>query len=378
MSAGDYYILGAAPGAWGWLFNLCLLFSGMFSDVLIVKIFLTSGFAFMLVHAVTGLPSASDGVLAPLPRILPMDMVIFSVLNLFVHGFGAYRLIRDERPIELRNEEEERTWRFFFRRSGMERLEFKEVLKRGRFQSFRAGEAIMRQDQPLQKLCLLIEGAVEIRATYSSSEPFTRRLVSGAFFDLAVANVFGIKVGLFTKQFEATALTDCRVLCWTFEAVDEMATRAAPSVGAFWRNMLLYTVAAALNAGGDEVEGTTGRVSSSGDLEPAGLYEGTVRSDDFDRPLAEDELPLPRLRAACALLRRALHPLPPPGLRHTGTGASGVPARTRLLARREAASRAAGEAVSQGARSSTSSPSVRVSSSSMSTMVATPTAVVIQ
>ena len=70
---------------------------------------------FMLVHAVTGLPSASDGAATPMPRLLPIDMLVFSAINLCVHGFGAYRLIRDERPIKLKNEEEERCWRFFYR-----------------------------------------------------------------------------------------------------------------------------------------------------------------------------------------------------------------------------------------------------------------------
>ena len=341
---GDY-IIGSAPGVWGWLFNFSLFFAGMFSDLLLVKLCLTSGFAFMLIHAATGLPSANDVAAAPLPRVLPLDMVIFSSINLLIHGFGAYRLIRDERQITLRNEEEERTWRFFFRRSGMERLEFREVLRRGTFRSFRKGEIIMRADQPLQHLFLLIEGAVEIRATYNSDEdPFTRRLASGAFFDLAVANVFGIKIGLFARRFEAEALTDCRVLCWSFEMVDEMANRVAPSVGAFWRNMLLYTVSAALNHVDVHHCVETHAVTSAGEPEPAGWYEGKVRSADFDLPLAQDELPPPRLQAALSVVCSALHPFPPPGLRHTGMGKSGGPARTRLLARREAAAGASGEA----------------------------------
>jgi hypothetical protein len=354
------YVLGSTPGLWGWLFNFCLFFAGMFSDLLIVKLCLTFGFAFMLVHAVTGMPTAgAGGIAAPMPRVLPMDMLVFSAINLCVHGFAAFRLIRDERKIELRNEEEERTWRFFFRRSGMERLEFKEVVRRGSFKSYRAGDKIISGDEPMQQLCLLIEGAAEMHIAYHALKPpYKRRVASGAFFDLAVANCFGIKIGLFSKRFEATALTDCRVLSWSFKMVDEMATQAAPSVGAFWRNMLLFTVAAALN-NLDELDGcTTGAVTSSGELEPPGWYEGTVRSADFDRPLAPDELPQPRLQAACSLLRRALNPLPPPGLRHTGTGFSGVPARTRLLARLEADAHSSGQASPRPRDASTSSSAV--------------------
>ena len=68
-----------------------------------------------------------------------------------------------------------------------------------------------------------------------------------AFFDLALANVFGIRIGLFALSYEATARTDCRLLIWSFEAMDEMASSCSPSVAAYWRNMLLHTVSAALS-----------------------------------------------------------------------------------------------------------------------------------
>ena len=87
--------------------------------------------------------------------------------------------------------------------SGMERLEFREVGGAGR------SIVPQRRDYCADRrysIFLLIEGAVEIRATYNSDEdPFTRRLASGAFFDLAVANVFGIKIGLRARRFEAEA-----------------------------------------------------------------------------------------------------------------------------------------------------------------------------
>ena len=112
----------------------------------------------MLVHALTGLPSASDGIATDEPRVLFLDMVAWASLNALLHGFGAYRLIRDERSVALRNEEEERVWRFFFRRAGMERLEFREVVRRGEFHTVAAGETICRSDQLFQRFCLLIDG----------------------------------------------------------------------------------------------------------------------------------------------------------------------------------------------------------------------------
>jgi len=69
------------------------------------------------------------------------------------------------------------------------------------------------------------------------SEPQVLR--SGDFFDLAVANVFGVKIGFTAERFEERAVTQVRALCWPFARVDEMATECAPSVAAFWRSMLL-------------------------------------------------------------------------------------------------------------------------------------------
>ena len=104
------YLIAPVPGVWGWSFNLCLFASGIFSDLLLIKVCLTLGFSFMLVHALTGLPSASDGIATDEPRVLFLDMVAWASLNALLHGFGAYRLIRDERSVALRNEEEERVW----------------------------------------------------------------------------------------------------------------------------------------------------------------------------------------------------------------------------------------------------------------------------
>ena len=47
----DYFI-ASVPGVWNWAFNLCLFASGLFSDLLLIKLCLTLGFSFMLVHAI--------------------------------------------------------------------------------------------------------------------------------------------------------------------------------------------------------------------------------------------------------------------------------------------------------------------------------------
>jgi len=121
-----------------------------------------------VVHALAGMPAWGDGLAAPAPRLLPPDMLGWAVVTGLFHVVATARLLRDERPVAF-TEEEERAWRLFYRRSGMERLEFREVVRRGAFESFAPGAVILAPDAPLQRLCLLVEGLVEINATYRSS-----------------------------------------------------------------------------------------------------------------------------------------------------------------------------------------------------------------
>ena len=333
---GGNYFLANAPGVWAILLNICFFCSGIFSDLLLIRLCLSMGFMLQIINVLTGMPSWGDGAATATPRVLVMDLLVWAIVTGLLHWVASFRLLRDEREIKLRNEEEERIWLFFYRRSGMERLEFQEVVRRGKFQDFRAGETIISAEEPLQRFCLLVEGVVEIQVTYHASPSPARRLYSGAFFDLAVGNVFGVKVGFAHTKFEARASTDCRLLVWSFEAVDQMAVACAPSVGAYWRNMLLYSVAASLNQLDDPDGCPTALVNSAGEREPEGWAEGRARSADFDSPLRDDERPASRVRAFARLLLRSIHPLPPPGIRHAGMPDSGVAARNRALARRAA------------------------------------------
>jgi hypothetical protein len=56
-----------------------------------------------------------------------VDGIAWSAICLLLHGFALCRLVFDERTVKFQTEEEEQLWRFFYRRSGMGRLEFKQV-----------------------------------------------------------------------------------------------------------------------------------------------------------------------------------------------------------------------------------------------------------
>lgn len=79
-------------------------------------------------------PSAAAGAATGYPRWqafavgpISVDGLVWSSICLLLHGYALISLLLDERRIKFRSTDEEQLWRFFYRRSGMGRLEMKEV-----------------------------------------------------------------------------------------------------------------------------------------------------------------------------------------------------------------------------------------------------------
>lgn len=326
----------AQPSAlWGQSANVSFFLAALFSDVLLIRIFLAFGFIFLLANALAMYPSAPDVYFnTSFPEYTVfLDSIIWCLITVPFHFFAIYRHLKDEMPVDL-DEDDELLWRFFYRRSGMPRLEFREVRRRASQVSFKAGDTIVVSSDSLSYLHLLVEGCVEFVVDYNGVPGEPRVLRSGSLFDLEIANIFGVSIGFENEGFEAVAKTDCVLLRWSFEAVDEMANRCAPSVASYWRNMILYTVATELN------HTHTGQshvfVGASGHAEGA-RYENGERSRDFTEPLLEwEQPPKTTCKTIFSLLRNSINPFPPPGLRHTALPQSGYNAQIRLQTVRKA------------------------------------------
>ena len=147
---------------------------------------------------------------------------------------------------------------------------------------------------------------------------------------MEIANVFGVHVGFESEHFSAQALTDCKVMRWSFEEMNRMACHCAPAVGAYWRNLLLFTVANELNRQHAGVQ-TRGANDSRGNVESEDWILLGAPSRDFTRPLDEDEIP-PKV-TVWSVIHWALskiNPWPLPGMRHSALPLSGVTARNRV------------------------------------------------
>ncbi|PSC68883.1 expressed protein isoform D [Micractinium conductrix] len=194
-------------------FLLADLVSGTSAHVLLIRFFLCCAYIWLIVSGVLGLPRwpgmESTGNLA-------VDTICWSSICLFFHGLSLYRLLHDERRIKFNSEDEEQLWRFFYRRSGMGRLEFKQVLKHGRWLRVAAGQAIIWGRDMHLRFCVLVEGLASLQHVYDGEQEPTRLQYSGCCFDQNLLNVFGVYVHFEKSEahlLNVEALSDCLLYC---------------------------------------------------------------------------------------------------------------------------------------------------------------------
>ena len=202
------------------LCNLSFLLAALVSDVLLIRLFLSLAYIFLLTAAALGLPkwpdAASTGYISvggcaakaaaasaackahqallllrtplthhtsrPAPPTFP-DTLVWAGLALFFHLLSLCRLLWDERPVRFASEDEEQLWRFFYRRSGMGRLEMQQVLRYGGWRRVAAGEPILRGHEARLNFCLLVEGRASVRSMHQQHVETPRPQFSGCCFD---------------------------------------------------------------------------------------------------------------------------------------------------------------------------------------------------
>lgn len=342
-----YLVLPGGPLAQ--LSNVSFFLAAVFGDLLLLRFFLSMAYVFLFISALLGQPrwpsvASTDAAF--------LDTIIWSALSGALHIVALVRLILDERRITFKTDDEEQLWRFFYRRSGMGRLEMKQVLKFGRWRRVKAGEVILDPVGACSNLCLMVEGVGKFAAANGEPESgvpaVTEKLVSGCFFDMRLLNVMGLYIGFEgygpEKWFAAVAKTDCLIYEWSIEDLNIMATQCSPAVGQAWRNLLATQIG--LTLAWREVPNRPPG-SSLGEPESNAILFG-MRSRDFTDPLRGYEGRKQWTRTG--LLKsaiRSFHLLMPPGIRHTNIPVHGVMARNRMIALKESQLRIAARTESE-------------------------------
>lgn len=359
----------APGGIFSFLAALSFTFSSLFSDILIIRVSLLFAYVFLLITGALGNPLwpgvEGDGKIS-------LETIVFAAINVVTHSTAIARLLYDERPIRFDGEDEERLWRFLYRRGGFEPLEARKVMDRGTFRRVPQGGVVLSEEEASDKLCLLVEGKASFRRrqiiyscdgdgcsrvdTTSGTRLASRGedskdiedvqgvLLSGSIFDMRLTSIFGVYTGFegvqtnTVKTFSATATGDCLVFDVPFENLDELASHCGPAVSSCFRNLLLCDVALQLEY---RMDGHA--VCSTGVPEDDAYREGAP-SRDFSQPLDDAESSVrSRIASFLRLFGDSFSWLVPSGMRHVGLRGlprTGLAARRRLRAKQQAKERA--------------------------------------
>ena len=342
----------APVGIFSFLAALSFTFSSLFSDILIIRVSLLFAYIFLLITGALGNPLwpgvEGDGKIS-------LETIVFAAINVVTHSTAIARLVYDERPIRFDGEDEERLWRFLYRRGGFEPLEARHVMDRGTFRRVPEGGVLLSEMEASDRLVLLVEG----KAAFCRRQIVDSRgnediedvqgikgvLLSGAIFDMRLTSIFGVYTGFegvqtnSVKTFSATATSDCLVFELPFEKLDELASRCGPAVSSCFRNLLLCDVALQLEY---RMDGHA--VCSTGVPEDDAYREGAP-SRDFSEPLDDNTASSLRSRIGSffRLFGDSFSWLVPSGTRHVGLRGlprTGLAARRRLRAKQQAKERA--------------------------------------
>jgi hypothetical protein len=224
------------------LSNFFFLASGLFYDLLIIRLCLTLAYLFLFISSLLGIPgwgeSLSTGRMA-------LDLVLWSAVNLFlVHGSSFLRLVYDERHIELPSEEHEMLWRYFYRHSGLSRVQFEAlILPHLKLVVFSEGESIPCKDN----FYMILDGTVVCNIYHESApgQPQRLRLASGDMFPLRhISQNYTPRMSVFHKTvvFNPSAeSTLCRAFSISRTQLEAMAVH--PHARDAWTALLIATLA---------------------------------------------------------------------------------------------------------------------------------------
>lgn len=211
------------------------------SDLLFIRFCLCGGFLGLVLAALSGYSSDGSFDIIPLSQgIIDIPMIIN--MCLFVLNVGiCIRLVRDEMPRRIDNEEEEALFHFFQARCGATDVEFQEIYKNGRFVHLTKDTEV---PYCRSRLYLVVEGQVECRCKFHGNEytePFVKR--SGEFFDIRMFNLFTFPVGFDNTEFRAVTQIDTMLFYWDLNGLEAM--RKVPLLNKFWEFSVLRSLAAA-------------------------------------------------------------------------------------------------------------------------------------
>jgi hypothetical protein len=210
------------------------------SDLLFIRASLVGGFLGLIMASLSGYnPNGSFEYIPLAAGIIDIPMIINMMLFL-LHIYICIRLIRDEMPRRIDDQEERALFNFFQARCGTTFVEFQEIYKNGRFLNLPKDSKVPRCRC---RLYLVIEGRVECSCKFHDlpTSPFVKH--SGEFFDIRMFNLFTFPIGFDNTDFQAFTKMHTKLFFWDLDGLAAM--RQVPTLSQYWEFTVLRSLAAA-------------------------------------------------------------------------------------------------------------------------------------
>jgi len=211
--------------------SLFFALAGVFSDLLVLRVWLFLAYLMLFINAVLGSPlwpdvSSSGGGLY-------LDSIIWSILSMYVHGSSLVCLLLDERAVDL-NEEEAALWRMFYRTGGLSAKLFKTIVAPYlRVIEFEAGEEIPTEDY----FYIVYTGRIDFKVYEHEKLKVERNCSSGEMFDLKFLGMFAAESVFVTHSIKAVTETHTTLFRFSRDDMEKISHhRLAKGV---WQALLI-------------------------------------------------------------------------------------------------------------------------------------------
>ena len=263
------------------------MLAGIFADLLVVRLCLTSAYVFLIINGILGSP------LWPhlyRPGHLTVDMLIWGFVCLYVHLSSVVRLLLDEGHVTL-STHQEALWRMFYRVGGLSRKLFQhEIAAHMQVVTMNKGDELDVE----KYFYITYQGIVSIQIYDRANDRLLRTAVdgSGCMFDFKHLGLLQPLTSPMTQhKLVVTAASD--VTLFQFAAADIRNIANAKVTKSVWQTVFIGILAriAVQRLGDDHVD-------------PA--RADPDRLDPLFGPLTASETPNPLLAGSGAALERPL------------------------------------------------------------------------
>ncbi|GKY98722.1 hypothetical protein MPSEU_000828500 [Mayamaea pseudoterrestris] len=254
---------------WMQLGSLFFTLGAVHADILVIRFFMVSAYSCLFLQAVLGgplWPYAADTS----NESLKLDALLWSILNLYLHGFSLVVLLTDEAKVQL-TDDQAALWRLFYRTGGMsERIFYEVMVSNGHVQVVECdADTTLDTDNHFY---ILYQGSVTMHIQDARGESIDRQVGRGEIFDFKHLGMLNQ-----SKYFQETFIrcetkTKAKFFQFSKDSMSQIAHHPLSKV--VWQSLLINNLSRAV-----------------ANARRGNLFVSEECADDIFAPLASWELP---------------------------------------------------------------------------------------